>query len=307
MDVKKQPGCVMDHPVSPEDMGLINRLAKTTLAPEQVYTFAVRLCDNEVDRDWERFDISALSALSQLFVGKSGIFDHNWSAEGQTARIYRTELCQEPGLTAAGEPCRYLKGYAYMLRSDKNSDLIAEIEGGIKKEVSIGCSVARSVCSICGQTSCTHQRGQTYDGKLCYFTLQDPTDAYEWSFVAVPAQRKAGVIKAFAQEEGDSSLRHLLAHSPAGLRQLEALEKEAGMGRAYLTSLRKELIRLAGLADEALDINIFSGITEKLEEKELLELTRVCRLRLDALYPPTPQLRSKTALPCADEDGAFLI
>ena len=307
MDVKKQPGCVMDHPVSSEDMDLINRLAKTTLTPEQVYTFAVRLCDNEVDRDWERFDISALSALSQLFVGKSGIFDHNWSAEGQTARIYRTELCQEPGLTAAGEPCRYLKGYAYMLRSDKNSDLIAEIEGGIKKEVSIGCSVARSVCSICGQTSCTHQRGQTYDGKLCYFTLQDPTDAYEWSFVAVPAQRKAGVIKAFSQEEGDGSLRRLLAHSPAGLRQLEALEKEAGMGRAYLTSLRKELIRLAGLADEALDMNIFSGITEKLEEKELLELTRVCRLRLDTLYPPTPQLRSKTALPRADEDGAFLI
>ena len=152
MDVKKQPGCVMNHPVSPEDMDLINRLAKTTLAPEQVYTFAVRLCDNEVDRDWERFDISALSALSQLFVGKSGIFDHNWSAEGQTARIYRTELCQEPGLTAAGEPCRYLKGYAYMLRSDKNSDLIAEIEGGIKKEVSIGCSVSadRSAAPISG-------------------------------------------------------------------------------------------------------------------------------------------------------------
>ena len=133
MDVKKQPGCVMEHQISQEDMDLINSLAKTTLTPEQVYTFAVRLCDNEVDRDWERFDIPALSILSQLFVGKSGIFDHNWSAEGQTARIYRTELCQEPGLTAAGEPCRYLKGYAYMLRSDKNSDLIQEIEGGIKK------------------------------------------------------------------------------------------------------------------------------------------------------------------------------
>ena len=52
---------------------------------------------------------------------------------------------------------------------------------------------------------------------------------------------------------------------------------------------------------------IFAGITEKLEEPELLELTRVCRRRLDALYPPQPQLRSKTALPRAEEDGAFLI
>ena len=307
MDVKKQPGRVMGHQVSREDMELINRLAKTALAPEQVYTFAVRLCDNEVDRDWERFDTGALTALSRLFIGKSGIFDHNWSAEGQTARIYRTELCRESGLTAAGEPCCYLKGYAYMLRSEKNSDLIQEIEGGIKKEVSIGCSVSRSVCSICGQTGCAHQRGQSYDGRLCYFTLQEPTDAYEWSFVAVPAQRKAGVIKSFTQEEGDVTLRRLLSHSPAGLRQLEALEKEAGMGRSYLAGLRKELVRLAGLAEESLDMGVFAGITEKLEEPELLELTRVCRLRLDALYPPAPQLRSKTAVPRADEDGAFLI
>ena len=306
MDVKKQPGRVMGHQVSREDMELINRLAKTALAPEQVYTFAVRLCDNEVDRDWERFDTGALTALSRLFIGKSGIFDHNWSAEGQTARIYRTELCRESGLTAAGEPCCYLKGYAYMLRSEKNSDLIQEIEGGIKKEVSIGCSVSRSVCSICGQTSCSHQRGQTYDGKLCYFTLQEPTDAYEWSFVAVPAQRKAGVIKAFAQE-ADGSLRGLLAHSPAGLKQLEVLEKEAGMGRAYLASLRKELVRLAGLADESLDLGIFAGITEKLDEPELLELSRSCRSRLDTIYPPAPQLRSKAAVPPAEDDGAFLI
>lgn len=306
MDVKKQPGRVMGHQVSREDMELINRLAKTALAPEQVYTFAVRLCDNEVDRDWERFDTGALTALSRLFIGKSGIFDHNWSAEGQTARIYRTELCRENGLTAAGEPCCYLKGYAYMLRSGKNSDLIQEIEGGIKKEVSIGCSVSRSVCSICGQTGCAHQRGQTYDGRLCYFTLQEPTDAYEWSFVAVPAQRKAGVIKAFSQEEG-GSLRSLLAASPAALRQLEALEREAGMGRAYLAGLRKEVVRLAGLADESLDLKIFAGIAEKLEEPELLELKRSCSQRLDALYPPAPQLRPKAALPRAEEDGAFLI
>ena len=307
MDIREEQQKTAGTPTERE-LAEINRFAKTPLRAEEVYAFSLRLCDNEVDRDFERFGEAALETLGELFVGKSGIFDHHWSAGGQTARIYRTELCREAGLTAAGEPCRYLKGYAYMLRSDKNSDLIAEIEGGIKKEVSIGCSVARSVCSICGQSGCSHQRGQTYDGRLCYFTLQEPTDAYEWSFVAVPAQRKAGVIKAFAQEEGDVSLRRLLAHSPAGLRQLEALEKEADMGRAYLTGLRKELTRLAGLAETSLDMGIFAGITEKLEEPELLELTRVCRLRLDALYPPAPQLRpGKAAVSRADEDGAFLI
>ena len=48
-----------------------------------MYTFSLRLCDNEVDRDWERFDTAALNTLGDLFVGKSGIFDHQWTAEGR--------------------------------------------------------------------------------------------------------------------------------------------------------------------------------------------------------------------------------
>ncbi len=32
--------------------------------------------------------------------------------------------------------------------------------------------------------------GKTYDGRLCCTVLDDPYDAYEWSFVAVPASGK---------------------------------------------------------------------------------------------------------------------
>ena len=162
MDIRKTPGDVIRHDVSREDMILINRLSKSELTPEQVYTFALRLCDNEIDRDWERFDEDALDILSGLFVGKSGIFDHNWSAEGQTARLYKTEVCREGGTTEAGDDCRFLKGYAYMLRNEKNAPLIEEIEAGIKKEVSIGCSVTDRCCSICGKDQCEHRGGRTY-------------------------------------------------------------------------------------------------------------------------------------------------
>ena len=84
-----------------------------------------------------------------------------------------------------------------MVRTESNQDLIAEIEGGIKREVSVGCSVARMVCSICGEEGgrCGHRKGEAYDGKLCFFSLDEPLDAYEWSFVAVPAQPAAGVVK----------------------------------------------------------------------------------------------------------------
>jgi len=100
-----------------------------------------------------------------------------------------------------------LRGSAYMLRTEETADLIKAIEGGIKKEVSVGCQMGSCKCSICGgkfsfnwqawKYLCEndHFKGDTYDGKLCVGDLEDPKDAYEVSFVAVPAQRGAGVTK----------------------------------------------------------------------------------------------------------------
>ena len=114
-----------------EELEQINRFSKAELTADQVYTFSVRLCDNEVDRDFERFGTEDLERLGELFLGKSGIFDHQWSAKGQTARIYRTEVVREPGtVTAAGDEYRWLKGWAYLMRTEKNQELITEIEGG---------------------------------------------------------------------------------------------------------------------------------------------------------------------------------
>ena len=42
-------------PATAQDLELIGALARKPLGPEEVYTFSVRLCDNEVDRDFERF------------------------------------------------------------------------------------------------------------------------------------------------------------------------------------------------------------------------------------------------------------
>ena len=214
-------------PVGAEELAEINRFTRTPLTAEEVYCFAVRLCDNEVDRDFERFDTETLSALGDLFVGKSGIFDHRWSAEGQTARIYRTEIVTEPETrTAAGDGYCWLKGWAYLLRTEGNAELIREIEGGIKKEVSVGCAVERSVCSICGadlnQGQCGHRKGEVYDGKLCYASLEGASDAYEFSFVAVPAQPAAGVVKGAGRVYAD--LKTLAAEHPGCARELEKLE-----------------------------------------------------------------------------------
>ncbi len=191
--------------VTEADLKNINKFTLEPLKAEDVFTFKLALCDNEVDRDYERFSTKALAVLGKLFVGKTGIKDHRWSADNQVARIYATEVVQNGKTTTAGEPYTQLVAYCYMVKTASNADLIAEIKGGIKKEVSVGCSVSKSICSICGadntQRACAHFKGHSYEKtpgakkEICTRILDDPADAYEFSFVAVPAQRNAGASK----------------------------------------------------------------------------------------------------------------
>lgn len=189
------------------DISLINQFTVKELTPEDVYCFSLVLCDNEIDRDLERFTDKTLEKLAELFVGKTGISDHQWSANRQVARLYRVEVETTKEKNRLGQPLKRLRGSAYMMKNEANQAMIDAIEGGILKEVSVGCAVGKTVCSICGeplkldwrtwtyQCATGHIKGETYDGKLCVGNLEEPVDAYEFSFVAVPAQKGAGVTK----------------------------------------------------------------------------------------------------------------
>ncbi len=307
VNIIKEAGVAGSGGVSAEDLMRINQFSRRALSAEEVYTFCVRLCDNQVDRDYERFPVETLEELSGLFVGKCGVFDHKWSAREQVGRIYRTELVREEQTrTAAGDPCCYLKGWVYMLRTESNRDLIAEIEGGIKREVSVGCSVRRAVCSICGEdihdrTRCPHEKGREYGGKLCWAELREATDAYEWSFVAVPAQKEAGVLKSL-------ELQELARREPVLREKLERLEQEARAGRRYLEGLRRDVVRLGGLAEPALGAEILERIAARLEEGELQALKGAYEERLEGLYAPGVQLPQSAAVRMQDSrDDVFRI
>ena len=254
-----------------DELALINGLSRRELGADEVYTFALRLCDNDVDRDFERFDDETLDELAPMFVGVSGVFDHQWSARGQTARIYRTQVVGGDGtLTGDGRPYRFLKGWAYMMRTDENAALIAEIDG------------------VCGQElgECIHEKGEEYDGQICCGVLTGARDVYEWSFVAVPAQRKAGVIKS------------------AGRR----MEDEARLGRKYLKSLRREMVRTAKIAEPEADRRLLEQVAAKLDEGELLGLIKLYQGKADRLLKPRVQLSyGGEDVPREIADGAFLI
>lgn len=283
--------------LAPGDLELIGALARRPLSGEEVYTFSVRLCDNEIDRDFERFTPQTLEELAPMFVGKAGIFDHQWSARGQAARIYKTEVVREPDrVTRAGDGYCWLKGYAYMVRTGGNQDLIAEIEGGIKKEVSVGCSVEHAICSVCGadrgQVDCGHEKGKEYGGQLCWADLEGAGDAYEFSFVAVPAQPAAGVVKSARRGGGSSPDR---------------LEEEAELGRRYLENLRGEVVRLALLADRELSGRAMKSLADKLSHTELEELRKSYARRAGERFPIRTQLDYERKTAASDEENrAFL-
>lgn len=197
------------HEVTAEELKAINKYTLEPLEAADVFTFKAVLCDNELDRDYERFSVKALQDLKKLFLGKTVIKNHSWDADGQVARIYATELVtSEKAVTKSGEPYTQLVAHCYMVRTESNKDLIAEIKGGIKKEGSVGCAVSSSICSICGVDNakkyCPHWPGRSYgnegDAKVCTFVLNGAKDAYEFSLVAVPAQKAAGVSKSYTGE-----------------------------------------------------------------------------------------------------------
>lgn len=145
------------------------------------YTFTIKLCDNEIDDDNERFSSKCLEQMAEMFVGKYGFIGRT-----KVAKIVSTEVVTDDNKWATfHERHRWVKATATIPRTNETEQLIEQIERGEKLKVSVACSVNTRTCSICGNIgiSCGHKLGEYYSGKLCYMTLNDPHEVYEWAFV----------------------------------------------------------------------------------------------------------------------------
>ena len=297
MKVQKETKVASTDVATAAQLEAINAQAKAEMTAEQVYVFSVRLCDDQIDRDGERFDTAALPALAKMFVGKTGIVDHKWSASGQVARIFETQVICEDGVS-------YIKASAYIRRGGNAEEIIADIEAGIKKEISVGCAMGRAVCSICGGEygSCGHQKGEHYDGQLCCVILKEPMDAYEFSFVAVPAQREAGVIKGLG--EGRHCLKDL-ADEFGAQGEYRSLYVQAQLGKQYEKQLRDEVVRLFLSLDMGMEEPVLRSITQKVSAEELLHLKGALEERMAEYMPMQTQLFSREDK--QDLESGFLI
>lgn len=297
MEIRKAAEAVTSGAPTAMQLERINALAKTRLNGEQVYVFSLRLCDDGVDRDGERFDTAALPALAKLFIGKTGIVDHKWSADNQIARIFETQVVKEKGVS-------FIKAWAYIRRGGANEEIIADIEAGIKKEVSVGCAMARAVCSICGSEygTCGHVKGESYEGEVCAVILKEPVDAYEFSFVAVPAQREAGVLKGMG---GTMKLKEL-AEANGAQAEYRDLCKEAELGRRYRRDLEDGVVRLGLALELGVSEPVLRSLTKTAAADDLLALKEALQCRLDESLPVVTQLGGFGGK-AAEVESGFLI
>ena len=196
--------------VTDADLKKINKYTLSPVSADDVFIFKASIADNEQDdRNYMPFNLKSLQDLKKLSPGKTMLKDHRRMADNQIARIYDTELVQDANKqTELGELHTELIAKIYMIKTDSNKDLIAEIMGGIKKEVSTSTVPSKMICNICGTDNmkdyCRHWPGIEYtveDGsakgskKRCKMLLSGAKEAYELSFVAVPAQPRAGTHK----------------------------------------------------------------------------------------------------------------
>lgn len=266
--------------VTDSDMELINKYARKQLSKDEVYTFTVVLCDNDVDRDYEHFTADTLEKLSQMFVGVTGIYDHEPSAKNQIARIYDCK-CEfvEGKKTALGEDYMRVVAKAYIPVCDASREIIALLDSGIRKEVSVGCGIAKCTCSICGadmrEHSCTHIKGEKYSGKLCCGVLSDPTDAYEWSFTAVPAQRKAGVIKSFLRYDDDD---------------YETMKRAAAQSERFKSYMILETVKAGVTAQIGIGSELLEKMVCSLSAEDMIKLKALFEEKSSQLFPVRSQL-----------------
>ncbi len=288
------------------DIDLINNYTRRKMSEDEVYVFTVVLCDNDIDRDYERFTVESLTELEKLFVGKTGVFDHNPKAKNQTARIFSCKVeVVEGKKNTIGDDYFRLVAKAYMPISDKNQDLRLAIDSGIVKEVSVGCRVEETRCSICGKVlnsmECNHYKGETYNGKLCYGELIKPIDAYEWSFVAVPAQKQAGVIKAFNRKENkmtdilksieNSEAVTLTEKDSASLNKyISSLKKQAADGAVYRNSLISDVLKYSAIIQPDISRHTMESVAKALSIDELKEFKLAYSKKAADFMPPKPQL-----------------
>ena len=123
--------------------------------------------------------------------------------------------------------------------------------------------------------------------------------AYEFSFVAVPAQRDAGVLKGMGTNQ--RSLKEL-ACAFGAQKEYAALMKEAQLGRKYRQELEENVVKLCLSLELGAEREVLMGIVSKAAAEDLLALREALKGRMEEMYPVHCQLASAKEAPVMESE-----
>jgi hypothetical protein len=291
---------------------LINKHTIEPLNANDVFLFKVILCDNDIDRAYEKMSNEFLDAFASKSIGLTGLKDHDWESDNQLSRLYDVEVVvDETVTTKLGEPRKYVLGKAYTLR--RFTDYIEKINAGLLKEVSVSFKSVNDTCSICGGKMVKgkgdipvcenkHVGGQTYDNKLCYSNLTELEEVYEWSLVAVPCQQNSGIKNKSIMDGGNGIMKKskFMLHKLLNSKAFKDADKETQEVMQKAVDAEED----TDLSDE--DIKALVAENTKLKEKvatleDKVKETETGRTRdkvesivskaIDAMSPLTPTVK----------------
>lgn len=167
----------------PAVTSLVNQYALKELAPDAFAAFRLDLCNDQVDKHFSRFPVSELENIARLTPGRPLMVMHDLYGSLPKGTFFRAEVVKKGKVSS-------VRADVYLLRTDENEEFIAQIEGGVYREISIGFRCMTRTCSICGLDilACEHMPGKKYGKQVCHYVMEGVGEVIEGSVVAAGSQ-----------------------------------------------------------------------------------------------------------------------
>lgn len=262
--------------VSPQELEKINQYTRREFQAQELYTFSVVLCDNQVDRDFECFTKAANHSRFPLgrhrhkgpFIRVVGIVQHS------AAQSLSAQNGQKSGFY-------YRAGFRHQ-------------KGGQRR--------------LCGEPSALlHLRRGPEEGSLPpsegenlrrQAKMYTPTDTEEGT------RTSSDIIKAFSEGKEMTLSPEECAEISGCLRELA---KKAEAGEDYERELRQEVVRFSLLSQPGVPKDIMERVAKRMTLEELKAFQKAYRQESGKLAPPKPQLAGARAEGAPIENAEFKI
>ncbi len=161
----------------------VNRFTLRPLSPEEYVVFALDLCHNQIDRHFSCFPEEELEVINRKVPGRPLMERHDLQGSLPRGTFFRSVVHRQGEVVT-------VRPKVYVLRLEENRNFIANIEGGVYRETSIGFSFTFPECSVCGRDirRCVHLPGEVYDRAMCFYRMRGVQDVLEGSVVACGSQ-----------------------------------------------------------------------------------------------------------------------